>query len=187
MNAYTIQQGFETKVDGTDGEYWMIIAPDGQAVATETHKGKAELAARVWNNQFAVQNERIAELEKRNGDLEMTLALVQTLVITLRGGVKEAQKRLERSVVLQEKALLTAMIAEKTFLAKQLEETLSEMKTEPMQAPQAAPVQAAVTLSKEDIERWAHYNPDYFQLLPEHDTPANRAAIAARRAELGLA
>lgn len=62
MSNFTVMRGFEL-VDGKDQEYWLVLAPDGQAVFSAQYEYMARDRASLLNEATVTLRQRVAELE----------------------------------------------------------------------------------------------------------------------------
>lgn len=205
MNAeYKVVQGFEPKPEGGDAPYWMVLDADGKVnfvadteeeafqhlsllkaglVYTPAHS-LAPVAEPVIEDLLAVKNAEIARLEAENARMK---ALINECEQAIRAGFS-AIAELSHAPYLD--------VSEQTALMNRVHDNLYDF-NQALQAP-AAP-QEAVTLTVDelpnhDADDFTQTDLEFFarQARPEKFwyyeelSPRQKAAIEARRKELGL-
>jgi hypothetical protein len=209
MNEYEVNKGSETDSKGYDSPYWYIQASDGRAVVGLEHEQDAHSANRALNEETEALRAQLTAAQSRVKELEAQIAQAQATLpfladepapddATVFSAFNAPESEAQESVTLvysDNPEMLD------DYTGHDYDVDVVGWLAEHQITAGTLCGDFAVTNIGESIQAFVYnfcsditpsyltdesYFDKYFRLNPEFNTPANRAAIAKRRKELGL-
>lgn len=167
MSNFTVMKGFEL-VDGKDQEYWLVLAPDGQAVFSAQYEYMARDRASLLNEATVTLRSRVTQLEALSKQLAGDLMQANIRTAELESLLEETSF-ISRSLTKITLAATAPLVSADTHAGRQAAATLFNKEFAEIEAQRLADGRKIAELERENARMRAILE-DIVRNAPQGDT-----------------